>query len=278
MTDCIFRCPICKLPLKDTGLALKCDGGHNFDRAAQGYVHLLPPNKMHAKLPGDSREMVAARHRFLEAGFYQLFRDRICSMISDELGGSISPLLIDAGCGEGYYTDAVRLALETVCPSPIVCGFDISKLAVKTAAVRSRKLHLAVASCFEIPIQDACADALLSVFSPIVPTEFARVLKPGGIMILAVAGERHLLGLKQLLYETPYLNTYQETSYSGFTFENRLPVRTHAVLADNGLITDLFAMTPYYWKTPVEGSRRLQQATQLETELGFDLLIYRRQE
>ncbi|MDF3005725.1 MAG: methyltransferase protein [Oscillospiraceae bacterium] len=266
------------MPLKDTGLALKCDGGHNFDRAAQGYVHLLPPNKMHAKLPGDSREMVAARHRFLEAGFYQLFRDRICSLISDELSGSISPLLIDAGCGEGYYTDAVRLALETVCPSPIVCGFDISKLAVKTAAIRSRKLHLAVASCFEIPIQDACADALLSVFSPIVPTEFARVLKPGGIMILAVAGERHLLGLKQLLYETPYLNTYQETPYFGFTFENRLPVRTHAVLADNGLITDLFAMTPYYWKTPIEGSRRLQQATRLETELGFDLLIYRRQE
>lgn len=55
-------------------------------------------------------------------------------------------------------------------------------------------------------------------------------------------------------------------------------MRTHATLTGSGLIADLFAMTPYYWKTPVEGSRRLQQATRLETELGFDLLLYRRQE
>lgn len=233
---------------------------------------------MHAKLPGDNREMVAARRRFLEAGYYKPFKDRICALISDELRGTTSPLLIDAGCGEGYYTDAARHTLETVCEEPIVCGFDISKLAVKSAAGRSRALQLAVASCFEIPLPDACADVLLSVFAPIVPAEFARVLKPGGMLLLAVAGERHLLGLKQLLYDTPYLNIYKETVYPGFNFENRVAVRTNIVLNDNSLITDLFAMTPYYWKTPIEGSHRLKQATHLETELGFDLLIYRRQE
>ena len=42
--------------------------GHSFDVARQGYVHLLPVNKMHAKLPGDSREMVESRRRFLEGG------------------------------------------------------------------------------------------------------------------------------------------------------------------------------------------------------------------
>ena len=213
MIDSIFCCPICKAPLQNTGLALKCGGNHSFDKAAQGYVHLLPPNKMHAKLPGDSHEMVAARRRFLEAGFYQPFRDRICALISDELRGSTSPLLIDAGCGEGYYTDAVRRAAKTVCSSPVICGFDISKLAVRAAAGRSRELQLAVASCFDIPVRDACADVLLSVFSSIVPVEFARVLKSGGMLLLAVAGERHLLGLKQLLYDTPYLNACKETAY-----------------------------------------------------------------
>ncbi len=278
MTDSIFCCPICKAPLYDTGATLQCADHHSFDKAAQGYVHLLPPNKMHAKLPGDSPEMVAARRSFLEAGFYQPFCDRICALVSDALRGRRSPLLIDAGCGEGYYTDAVRSAVESVCDSPAVCGFDISKLAVRAAAGRGRGLPLAVASCFDIPVRDACADMLLSVFSPIVPSEFARVLKPGGMLLLAVAGERHLLGLKQLLYDTPYLNAYKETDYPGFSFEARVPVRTHAVLSDSRLIFDLFTMTPYYWKTPVEGVRRLRQVTRLETELGFDLLIYRRQE
>ena len=278
MTDCIFRCPICKAPLQDSSAAVHCTGGHSFDKAAQGYVHLLPPNKMHAKLPGDNREMVVARRRFLEAGFYKPFRDRICSLISDELRDKVSPLLVDAGCGEGYYTDAVRCAAEEVCRSPVVCGFDISKLAVKAAAGRSRALRLAVASCFDIPVQDSCADVLLSVFSPIVSAEFARVLKPGGMLLLAVAGEQHLLGLKQLLYDAPYLNAYKETHYAGFDFEDRISVRTHATLTNSDLIADLFTMTPYYWKTPIEGSQRLQQATQLETELSFDLLIYRRQE
>ncbi|MFV0496808.1 MAG: putative RNA methyltransferase [Candidatus Fimivivens sp.] len=278
MMDCIFRCPICKAPLNDTDFALKCGNSHSFDKAAKGYVHLLPPHKMHTKLPGDNREMVAARRRFLDAGFYHPFRQRICALIADELQNRTAPLLIDAGCGEGYYTDAIGHTLASICQSPVICGLDISKLAIKAAANRSRMLHLAVASCFEMPLQNACADVLLNVFAPIVPSEFARVLKPNGMMLLAVASPKHLLGLKQLLYETPYLNAHQETTYPGFTFETRVPIRSHAVLTDKNLIADLFAMTPYYWKTSIAGSQRLQQTNHLETELGFDLLIYRRQE
>lgn len=272
----IFRCPFCQSSLDDICSSLRCDKGHSFDKAAQGYVHLLPANKMHAKLPGDSREMVNARRRFLDSGFYQPFRDGICEILLHELRGKTTPVLLDAGCGEGYYTDAVRNALEGECTNPVICGFDISKFAVKAAAGRSRSMQLAVASCFDIPIQDSSVDALLGVFSPIVPEEFARVLKPGGMLLLAVAGERHLLGLKELLYDSPYLNDHKETNYDGFFFEKRVSVRTTATLNGNALISDLFAMTPYYWKTSVEGSRRLQQACQLVTELGFDLLLYRR--
>ena len=59
----LFCCPVCGASLSDTGTALRCQKGHNFDKAAQGYVHLLPANQMRARVPGDSREMVAARRR-----------------------------------------------------------------------------------------------------------------------------------------------------------------------------------------------------------------------
>lgn len=272
----VFRCPVCGQPLTEDEKSLSCPSRHSFDKASQGYVHLLPASKMHAKIPGDNKEMVAARRRFLDCGFYSPFKDEICRILSVELGAKPSPVLLDAGCGEGYYTAAVLQALKQACQMPLVCGIDISKFAVKAAAGRSRELKLAVASCFDIPLAEKSADALLAVFSPIVPQEFAKVVKPGGIMLLAVASERHLWGLKQLLYKEPYQNEQKDTEYEGFTFEKRIPVRTSLCTDDNRTIRDLFAMTPYYWKTPVVGSRKIAEATHLETELGFDLLIYRR--
>ena len=271
----VFVCPICRSPLEDNGKTLLCPNRHSFDKAAQGYVHLLPANKMNSKLPGDNKEMVAARTAFLSLGFYQPFRDGLCDILRDEFSGKKSPVILDAGCGEGYYTSAIYQSLSTVCETPTVCGFDISKFAVKAAA-KCKPLSLAVASCFDIPVADSSVDALTAVFSPIVPEEFARVVKPGGIMVLAVAAPRHLMGLKELLYEKPYENERKDTNYEGFKFEKRIEITAEAKLDDNQSIQNLFAMTPYYWKTPIEGSRKLAAANSLYTELGFDLLVYRR--
>lgn len=271
----IFTCPVCRSPLEDSGKSLICPNRHSFDKAAQGYVHLLPANKMNSKLPGDSKEMVAARTAFLSLGFYQPFCDGICDILCSEFKGKSSPVIVDAGCGEGYYTSAIYHTLSAVCDNPVICGFDISKFAVKAAA-KCKPLSLAVASCFDIPLADSSADALTAVFSPIVPEEFARVVKPGGIMVLAVASPRHLMGLKELLYEKPYENERKDTYYEGFRFEKRVAISSEAQLNDNASIRNLFAMTPYYWKTPIEGSRRLAEAQSLYTELGFDLLVYRR--
>ena len=137
-------------------------------------------------------------------------------------------------------------------------------------------MQLAVAGSFDIPLADGAADVLTAVFSPIAAAEFARVLRPGGVLLLAVAGERHLYELKQVLYEHPYENEHRETGYEGFTFMSRKPVRTAAELKSRQEISDLFSMTPYYWKTPAEGAKRLAELTTLRTELGFDLLCYRR--
>ena len=116
---------------------------------------------------------------------------------------------------------------------------------------------------------------LLNVFSPMVETEFARVLVPGGVLIYAVPGPRHLFGLKQVLYDTPYENTTSDVAYKGFSLERRVPVRGQITVRGEQ-IGQLFQMTPYYWKTPREGAQRLALCTELTTEIGFDFLVYRR--
>lgn len=271
----IFTCPICKKPLEITGKACVCESGHSYDIAAEGYVHLLPPNKMHSKNPGDNKQMVASRRDFLNTGFYRCFSDRLNALVQKRMNMQ-SPVILDAGCGEGYYTGRLYGYLKENGFLPQVYGFDISKFAIKAAAKRYKEINFAVGSIFDIPVASAAADCVIDVFAPIVEEELNRVLRPGGYLILAVPGERHLFGLKELLYDCPYENEYRETDYRGFQFVQREAVREHILINNNKTILDLFSMTPYYWKTPVEGCERLKQTDSLSTEIEFDFLIYQK--
>lgn len=270
-----FICPICKEKLNRLEKASLCPNGHSFDLAAQGYVHLLPPNKMHAKIPGDSKLMVSSRRRFLEAGFYRLFSNQLNELALTFLQTE-SPVILDAGCGEGYYTGRLYDALVERGKSPQLYGFDISKFAIKAAAKKYRQIQFAVGSIFDIPVASGSVDCVVDIFAPIVESEFHRVLKSDGYFLLAVPGERHLFGLKEILYEAPYENEHKETEYEGFTFITRVPVRDTIQINGNALIMDLFAMTPYYWKTTPAGSERLKQTDFLETEIAFDFLVYQK--
>lgn len=291
-----FCCPICGGSLSRRDRGAVCPEGHRFDMARQGYLHLLPPNKMNSRLPGDSREMVESRRWFLDAGYYAPFRDKLCGLAKDcaglleqespgpaarggdrkkshpsgQIGNGLK--ILDAGCGEGYYTGALRDAL----PAAEVYGFDISKLAVKAAAGRYKGISFAVASSFSIPVPTGFCDLLFDVFSPLAEEEFARVVKPGGFFIYAVPGERHLLGLKEILYETPYENQRRETKYPGFSFVSRHSVRDEIWVPNAETAHDLFAMTPYFWKTGIDGGKRLEKTRGFSTEIAFDFLAYRR--
>lgn len=273
----IFTCPVCRQLLSRQEKIYTCPSGHSYDIASEGYVHLLPPNHMHSKIPGDSKQMVASRRAFLETGLYRLFSDRLNELVREDLPKT-APVVLDAGCGEGYYTARLAESLDQNGISAELYGFDISKFAVKAASKRLKSAAFAVASCFAVPVADASTDCVINVFAPIVESEFLRVLKPGGRLILAVPGPRHLFGLKQILYEAPYENEYRETEYAGFTFEKRVPVKDTIHIEDPQTIQNLFAMTPYYWKTPAEGSRRLSETAVLDTEIEFDFLVYRKTE
>ena len=153
---------------------------------------------------------------------------------------------------------------------------DISKFAVKAAAGKYKGIDFAVASLFHLPCAENSADVLTDVFAPIVPEEFFRVLKPGGVMILAVPGARHLYGMKEVLYKEPYENEEHDTAYDGFEYLGRACVQKFITVNGQENIEALFSMTPYYWKTDVKGGERLRALDVLETEIKFDFLVYRK--
>ena len=141
----LFCCPVRHaLTLGDH--AYTCPGGHSFDLAAAGYVHLLPANRKHSQNPGDDKAMVAARSDFLDRGYYAPLRDALCKLALRSTGDRPAPALLDSGCGEGYYTTALFQALAREGRAPSAAGVDISKFALRRAARRLKEGEFAVAS------------------------------------------------------------------------------------------------------------------------------------
>lgn len=268
-----FICPKCKNPLAVTGGgAAKCPLGHSYDRAKDGYYNLLLSST--GGTHGDNREMVAARRAFLDTGAYLPLAERVAELALEHTrdGGT----LLDAGCGEGYYTHVIADAARNANKSLHILGFDISKDAVRLAAKRDKALSLAVASSYDIPLAAGSVDSVVNIFSPQAEEETGRVLRAGGAFIMAIPAERHLFGLKSVLYDTPYLNTVEADELSGFEFISREKIAYELTLDTEEKINSLFMMTPYAYRTSRDGRERLSAQGSLTTEVEFYLFVYRK--
>ena len=269
----LFCCPLCDGALRREGGALRCGAGHSFDIAREGYVNLLPVQAKHSLAPGGDKTMSAARRAFLDKGWYAPLRDALCALAVELT--SASPTVLDAGCGEGYYTSGIRQALEQAGKTPQVAGTDISKFILRSAARRDKEVAFAVASSYHLPLASESVELLLDCFSPLAAEEFARVLRPGGVFLYVIPAAEHLWEMKQVLYDRPYRNEEKETQYTGFTHERTVPVETEIDLPGEDLKA-LFEMTPYAWKTPRVGRERLLGLDRLQVRAVFRILVYRR--
>ena len=270
----LFCCPICGAPLTREERVYRCAAGHSYDIAKEGYTHLLPPNRKHSAAPGDDKGMAAARREFLSKGYYAPLRDALCAEINKRTGDT--PVLLDTGCGEGYYTAGIYQSLRAAGKQPRMAGSDISKFILRSAAKREKAIEFAVASSYHLPVADDQVDVLLNCFSPLALEEFHRVLKPGGYFLYVVPAADHLWEMKEVLYDQPYPNEEKETPYEDFSYEAIVPVDASITLENQADIHALFQMTPYYWKTPKAGSDRLAALDSLTTRIAFRIHIFKK--
>lgn len=266
-------CPKCCGRLNLDGSSYRCENRHTYDRARSGYVNFLLSDQMNSKLPGDNKLMVNARRNFLSKGYYSSLMKSLCSAV--EKYAPKNAVILDAGCGEGYYTVNMAKAVS----DSFIMGTDISKTAVDAAAKRSRaenasNLLFSVSSVFRLPVESGSCHMLTTLFAPYCGEEFLRVLKDKGIMIMVIPSERHLIQLKEAVYDEPYLNEVKGFEMDGFSLKEHINVADRIKLESTQDILDLFSMTPYYYKTGEDGHRKLSALSTLETEIGFEILIY----
>lgn len=182
----ILRCPICKEHLENVAdpiHTLICKNNHTFDVSKHGYITLLPGDA--DQKTGDSKDMVDRRSRFHESGYYPELKTRLAAIARKEKFN----LVADVGSGPGYYSAAI------IAENPDICcvDFDLSKKALQHAVKLSPRIVGVVADTWAgLPCHDESFDAVYNIFAPRDALEFARILKPSGLVIVVTPAPDHL--------------------------------------------------------------------------------------
>lgn len=264
-----LSCPLCRLPLVVNSQGVGCEKHHQFDRAKEGYLNLLPVQHKGSREPGDAKAQLQARRQFLQAGFFAPLQQRLQTLLP-----ASAQNVLDIGCGEGYFTQSYA---ETL-PEAQVYGIDIAKagvrLAAKTAQTRglSSRLVYAVASSFDLPLADASMDVITRIYAPSKDAELYRVMAANGLLVIVAPGEQHLQGLRQRIYRE--VRPHQATpTHEGFKLIDQQQVAAELVIEQPELCAALLMMTPFAWRISPELRASIEREA-FADRLDFTVSIY----
>ncbi len=283
----LLTCPVCHSHFTEVGNTLKCDKGHTFDIAKEGYINLL--TKKLSDSVGDTKEMLLARRNFLDRGYYQPLSDTINKLIYDFLrteedseNGLPYINILDAGCGEGYYLGRLQHYLDQQLPAAQCnsIGLDISKDAMRMAAKRYKDAHFVVANLKErLVFASDSLHILLNIFAPRNIDEFARVVTPGGIAIVVIPGPQHLRQLRSTLQLLNIEENKQQHVIDQFAPYFELLTSSsliYEVQLSNQGIMQAVMMTPNYWHLSDEVKEAIGRMEGVRTEIEFTCLMFRK--
>lgn len=263
-----YQCPLCQQALIFENKSYRCLNNHSFDQAKEGYVNLLPVQHKHSKDPGDNKEMVKARRAFLDLGFYQPLVDAI-TQLQKEFSPNDSTLL-DAGCGEGFYTHQHKTVNNKV------YGVDIAKTAVKIAAKRYKNCDFSVGTLSNLPFKNELFDWVLSIYAPIIENEFSRVLKYNGYLLTVTPAENHLFELKSLIYRQANKHDVEKTPIKHLTLVKEQKLN-YQMNFDNGEdVNNLLSMTPFAFKASHELLEQLKSIKKFNCQADFMIRLYQK--
>ena len=257
-TRLMLLCPVrgCHMALTHKERRLFCPRGHSFDVARSGYINLLQPQERRSKQPGDTAAAIAGRRRLHDSGVTQ----PLLHAISEIIAASPSDIVLDAGCGEGFYLGT--LARQTGCHAH---GVDISIPAVDAAARRYPGCEWIVANADRfVPYADRSFSIVMSITARMNTGEFQRVLRDDGRLLVALPAREDLVELRGVSRDRVARTV--DTLAHGFTLVDRRCVATSADLDAGGVQDVLHSIY-----RPIQS----QPAKAMRVTFSLDLLLFR---
>ena len=186
----MLLCPVrdCHLALVREQRRLLCARGHSFDVARSGYINLLQPQERRSRHPGDTADAVVGRRRLHDLGM----TTPLLHAIADFLAASPRDVVLDAGCGDGFYLGSLARQIGFTAH-----GVDISVPAIDAAARRYPACEWVVANADHfLPYPDQAFSIILSITARMNGDEFRRVLRNNGRLLVAVPSPEDLIELR----------------------------------------------------------------------------------
>ncbi|XOV81004.1 MAG: putative RNA methyltransferase [Aestuariibacter sp.] len=276
-----LACPIDSLKLTQSNNQLLCPNNHSFDIARQRYVNLLPIQDKRSRHPGDSKEMIDARRRFLNTGIYEPICEKVNALALQRVLETPEHCnIVDAGCGEGYYLQQLYNAAQASQSATNVSflGVDISKPAIVGATQRERNnITWAVGTNRKLPVVESTTDVLLCMFGFPVFDAFKQCLKPSGAMLLVESGPAHLIELRELIYDEVKISdlpSHEKASQLGFQLYAEDSLTTKSEPMSAACIQDLLVMTPHFFKVKPEKRELIAQLPELTVTIDVRFRLY----
>jgi len=264
-----YLCPLCQNSLQLESNLFRCINNHCFDIAKENYVNLLPVQLKNSKQPGDNKAMVNARRSFLSQGYYQPLIEKLL-VIYKKYAPSAAKVF-DAGCGEGYYTHQLKTANNQV------YGIDIAKEAVKKAAKKYPACHFSVGTLSHLPFDNNLFDWLLSIYAPILETEFTRVLASKGYLITVTPAQKHLIELKEKIYQQATEHDIEKSPIEQLTLIHQEQLNYKMILKSGEDILNLLSMTPFAFKASEQVKIELKAEKEFVCQADFLIRLYQKQ-
>jgi len=254
----MLLCPVraCHMALVREERRLFCPRGHSFDVARSGYINLLQPQERRSKQPGDTAGAIAGRRRLHDRGV----TEPLLRAIAEIMAASPSDIVLDAGCGEGFYLGT--LARQTGFEAH---GVDISIAAVDAAARRYPGCEWIVANADRfVPYADRSFSIVLSITARMNADEFRRVLGDGGCLLVGVPAPEDLVELRGVGRDL--VDRTVKTFARGFTLVERRRAATTADL-DAAAVRDVLLS--------IYRPMRSQPVKAMRLTFSLDLLLFR---
>jgi 23S rRNA (guanine745-N1)-methyltransferase len=254
----MLLCPVrnCHLPLEREERRLLCPRGHSFDVARSGYINLLQLQDRRSNQAGDTADAVAARRRLHDRGVTA----PLLHGIAEIMAGSPGDIVLEAGCGDGFYLGA--LARQTGFRAH---GIDISVPAIDSAARRYPGCEWIVANADRfVPYAERSFSVILSITARMNSSEFRRVLRQDGRLVVAVPAPEDLIELRGAGRDRG--DRTVETFAHDFTLVDRRRVTTTADLDAAAVHDVLLSIYRPMRSQPVEAMR---------VTFSLDILLFR---